>query len=190
MKSILSPFMGKKIQFENYNLTTEDDYASLVKRVFSSVKIENTNEAMEIPFPRMTSTDIAVWQEYCPTHQKLEDANIALHDGALGLIEKYAPKFDVMEVWYEAGDQVDPILVGKKYRNEEERQKGYTWNMQSFLLCRWGEALKEFKEIKKQVFSAYVMREKMRLQRDLNNLEMDAMQRFGFAPTSSSDVPF
>lgn len=182
--------MSPKVLFENYNLTTNDDYKSLVRRVFKTAKIENINASMEVPFPRLTSTEVSVWSAYCPTQQELSKANIALHDGALGVIEKYSSTFDKMEVWYEAGDQVDPILIGKKYPNDEAREKGYTWNMETFLLCRWGEALKDFKDIKQQVFEAYVYSEKVRMQRDLNNLEFDAMQKFGFSGGSASAVPF
>ena len=177
--SILSPFMGKKIKFENYNLSVGDDYTGLVKRVFAGIKIENQNEAMDVPFPRLTSTELEVWGAYCPTQQTLEKANIALHEGALGVIEKYGTKFDELQVWYEAGDQVDPILIGKKYDSEEHRKQGYSWYMQSFLLCRWGESLKDFKEIKKQVFDSFIYRRRTELQRDLNNLEMDAIAKFG-----------
>ena len=67
--NILSPF--NKIKYEDFSLTTDANFSDLVTRVFGKLKVENTNNASKIPFPKMSQQDIAVWEAYCPHKRKL-----------------------------------------------------------------------------------------------------------------------
>jgi hypothetical protein len=175
--NVLSPF--NKIQFESYSLSTESGYDKLVKRVFGAAKVENNNTSATIPFPLMSRTETEVWKAYCPEQRKLSEAASSMHVEALKLIETYADKFDWMEIWSESGDQIDPALVGHQYRDADSRKNKYSWSVNRFILCRWGEALKPITEIKQLVYDAHIRRERIRIQKDLNNLEFEAMERFG-----------
>lgn len=173
VETIVSPFFSK-IKFEDYRLGDEN-HLNLTKKVFEKIKIENSNleKTTGIPFPLMTTTDDRVWGKYCPNKQKLAEIKIALPKQVLELIEKYHTNFDWLEVWYESKDQVDPILVGCKWKNQEDKEKGYSWNVDKFLMCRWGESLKSFEEIVSFVKEKMYQEKKTELETNLATLRLD-----------------
>lgn len=60
--------------------------------------------------------------------------------------------FEGFEIWY--NDKApDPMLVGWKYRSDPDRQKGYTWNRQKYLIARWGDCALEIEELCTKGFS-------------------------------------
>ena len=54
--------------------------------------------------------------------------------------------FDVIQVWYDDKNP-DPMIIGKRYQNDNDRQKGYSWMMTSTLIARWGDCAYELSEL-------------------------------------------
>jgi hypothetical protein len=54
--------------------------------------------------------------------------------------------FDWMEVWYD-DKAPDPMIIGKGYQSEEDRNKGYSWRMHHTLIARWGDCAYEFVDL-------------------------------------------
>jgi translation initiation factor 2 alpha subunit (eIF-2alpha) len=54
--------------------------------------------------------------------------------------------FDKIEVWYDDKNP-DPMIIGKKYNNDNDRQKGYSWTMVNTLIARWGDCAYELPEL-------------------------------------------
>jgi hypothetical protein len=54
--------------------------------------------------------------------------------------------FDVIQVWYDDKNP-DPMIIGKRYQNDNDRQKGYSWTMTSTLIARWGDCAYELSEL-------------------------------------------
>ncbi len=54
--------------------------------------------------------------------------------------------FDVIQVWYDDKNP-DPMIIGKRYQNDNDRQKGYSWTMTSTLIARWGDCAYELNEL-------------------------------------------
>jgi len=41
----------------------------------------------------------------------------------------------------------DPMIIGKGYQSEEDRNKGYSWRMHHTLIARWGDCAYEFVDL-------------------------------------------
>ena len=54
--------------------------------------------------------------------------------------------FDVIQVWFDDKNP-DPMIIGRKYNNDNDRQKGYSWTMTSTLIARWGDCAYELNEL-------------------------------------------
>lgn len=51
--------------------------------------------------------------------------------------------FDRVEVWYD-DQSPDPLLIGRKFMSDEDKEKNYTWRMDDTLIARWGDCAHDF----------------------------------------------
>lgn len=54
--------------------------------------------------------------------------------------------FDGFHIWYNDVDP-DPMLIGWNWKSEQDKEKGYTWNLNRFLIARWGDCALELPEL-------------------------------------------
>lgn len=54
--------------------------------------------------------------------------------------------FDGFHIWYNDVDP-DPLLIGWNWRSATDKEKGYTWNLNRFLIARWGDCSLELPEL-------------------------------------------
>jgi len=54
--------------------------------------------------------------------------------------------FDGFHIWYNDVDP-DPMLIGWNWRSATDKEKGYTWNLNRFLIARWGDCSLELPEL-------------------------------------------
>ena len=54
--------------------------------------------------------------------------------------------FDGFHIWYNDVDP-DPLLIGWNWRSATDKEKGYTWNLNRFLIARWGDCALELPEL-------------------------------------------
>jgi hypothetical protein len=54
--------------------------------------------------------------------------------------------FDGFHIWYNDVDP-DPMLIGWNWRSESDKEKGYTWCINRFLIARWGDCALELPEL-------------------------------------------
>lgn len=146
-----------------------------------------------IPFPKMNVYEQRVWEMYCPAKAKLQD-----YDGSpipyeiLTLLQLVQDKryFDTkagnskrkiegwIEVWSEAREDVDPLIVG--VINTKEK---YDWGWSSgdkayYLVARWGMSLRKFEEIAEIAMNRWKNIRKAKAQAVINSLETDAQNHF------------
>lgn len=57
--------------------------------------------------------------------------------------------FEKYMIWYD-DSAPDPMLIGKKYENDIDRKNGYSWNMNSYLIARWGDCAMELEALLKK----------------------------------------
>jgi hypothetical protein len=54
--------------------------------------------------------------------------------------------FDGFHIWYNDVDP-DPMLIGWNWKSESDKEKGYTWSVNRFLIARWGDCALELPEL-------------------------------------------
>lgn len=54
--------------------------------------------------------------------------------------------FDFVKVWFD-DKQLDPLVIGYTWQDEEAKEKGYHWRTNKYLIARWGDCAKEIPEL-------------------------------------------
>lgn len=54
--------------------------------------------------------------------------------------------FDKVKIWFD-DKQLDPLMIGYKWKSETDKEKQYSWNMDVYLIARWGDCAKEIPEL-------------------------------------------
>lgn len=54
--------------------------------------------------------------------------------------------FDGFHIWYNDVDP-DPLLIGWNWQSELAKEKSYTWQVNRFLIARWGDCALELSEL-------------------------------------------
>lgn len=142
--------------------------------------ISGENKSM-LPFPIMTDAESAIYSRILTSQDNYKRFNAeAVPFEGLALIalcekEKY---FDKIEIWYSRSDP-DPIIVGKRYRNAEDRKEERSWGMESYMIFQWGPKIKKLTAL----LTLYAKAEKERIEQtyrnELQNLE-SAVARYKF----------
>lgn len=61
--------------------------------------------------------------------------------------------FDGYKIWY-ANNNPDPLLIGWTWKSPEDKEKGYSWSVNNFLIARWGDESLEIKELLQKGFNS------------------------------------
>lgn len=167
-----------------------------------------------IPFPKMSTYEQRVWGLYCPAQTKLEEYDSSpIPYEILTILQLVKEKkyFDTklgnaqrkiegwIEVWSEAREDVDPLIVGVI-----STKKKYDWGWSSgdkeyYLIARWGLSLRKFEDITKIAIERWKSKRRNAAQAVLNSLEADAdkyfynaqfVQDFDVTSINLDDVPF
>jgi hypothetical protein len=54
--------------------------------------------------------------------------------------------FDGYHIWYNDVEP-DPMLIGWNWKSESDKKNGYSWNLNRFLIARWGDCAMELPEL-------------------------------------------
>lgn len=155
-------------------------------------------EASPVPFLHMKQTLVKTFSELCPRKVGFKTYSVApipveiLDLLALSVRENY---FDKIEIWYD-DKTPDPVAIGFRYDTDEQRQKGYTWQMEKYLIGKWGDVKRPFSELIQLAKDRFLVRKKHEYTqqikdytRRLEDLENEAYNEFG-DQTSNSTLPF
>lgn len=85
----------------------------------------------------------------CPCGSKIEDykkTTIPLEVLKVYKFTKENEMFDGYTVLYN-DIEPDPMLIGWKWQNENAKSKGYNWQVDRFLIARWGDCAMEIEEL-------------------------------------------
>lgn len=106
------------------------------------------NKSM-MPFPTMTEAEKEIYGAIFQTqtdYKKYDGDAIPLQILSLISLAEREKYFDRIQIWCNP-ELKDPIVVGQKYANDNDRIRDYTWNMSNFLIGMWGEKLKSLAEL-------------------------------------------
>jgi len=119
-----------------------------------------------IPFESMNTVSNRVYSTLCPTvtnYKKYNKTTIPLE--VLGIIKLSEDEhyFDEIQIWYD-DKTPDPLAVGIL-------KKGSDWDRDYFILARWGDVLRPFKELKEMAIARYKKSSKLKLRTKIKEAE-------------------
>jgi hypothetical protein len=122
-------------------------------------------------YQTLNQVQIRALKALCPAEISLENYNRSTIPVEVLRAIKFIKEnemFDFIKVWYDDKNP-DPIIIGEKYRTENDRVSGYTWNTEKVLVARWGDCAYELPEL--------VEMGKERLKREFTERAVDKQQR-------------
>jgi len=156
-------------------------------------------EKSPIPFMHMKRNLVAVFETLCPRKVDAITYNITpipleiLRLISLSTNEKY---FDKIQIWYD-DKAPDPVCVGLRYATEKDREQKYSWNMEAYLLGKWADVRRSFEELTQMATKRFIQekgheyRKTLKdTQRRLDDLEIEAFEKFGTDVNANDNLPF
>ena len=135
----------KELIYDNDQLS---EFKALVSEL--GLQCDNKKDAEKSPIPYMwlDTATIRAFKLICPKVDKIKEYRFEipleiLRNVKLCEVEHY---FDAVEIWSNVKDP-DPFAVGAVYKDDESRTKGYYWNLQYYLIGRWGAEEKSIPEL-------------------------------------------
>lgn len=137
---------------ENTDLILDEDQLAEYKRLAGELGI-NEFKPDKVPsvYTPINTTQSRALKALCPCVVKIKEYTRGTIPVEVLQAIKFATDnemFDKIEVWYDDDDkEPDPVVIGKSYRSEYDRDKGYSWNMNETLIARWGDCAHELHEL-------------------------------------------
>jgi hypothetical protein len=122
-------------------------------------------------YQTLNQVQIRALEALCPARSKLDSYNRSTIPVEVLRAVKFIKEnemFDFIFVWYDDKNP-DPMIIGKKYNNDNDRQKGYSWTMVNTLIARWGDCAYELPEL--------IERGKKRLVEEKKEKAIDLLQK-------------
>jgi len=164
-----------------------------------------------IPFPKLSRYELRIWKLYCPTATRLEEFSdqvipyeiltllqLVKTKGYFGIKKSNTKekKTGWLEVWSEAREDVDPLIVGVI-----NTQTKYDWgwsvgDKEYYLLARWGLSLRKFEDVANIAIARWKHARRSKAEAVLATLDHDANQFFYEGrnvpdqPINLDDIPF
>lgn len=139
---------------ENENLIINENELSEYNKLaieLGLMTIENIDNKEKTPvvYPYINKGMDIKLKSICPVEVSIESYKKSTIPLEVLKVYKYAKENEMFEsfyIWYDDADP-DPMLIGKKYENEDDRKKGYSWNQNQYLIARWGDCSMELNEL-------------------------------------------
>lgn len=127
-----------------------DKWKEIVAELGLTMQEELINNVKSpLPFPIMSDAEQTIYSailEYKDKYNSFDAEAIPL--SVLGLIKFCIDEnhFDKIEIWYSRNNP-DPLVIGKRFRDESDRTNNYNWRMNHYLIAQWGGKIKPLKEL-------------------------------------------
>ena len=195
MNTIVETFL---IQ-ETAELIYDNDKLDKWNELISELGLEGqqkivTGEKSPIPFMPINSSLKSVFETLLPRKVQVSNYDVTpipVEILSLVALSKNENYFDKMEIWYD-DKSPDPACIGMRFRNDTDRQKGHTWNMEYYLIGKWGDVRKSFEELKEMAVRRYRIIRTNELnkyiknyQRELEDMDIQIIEKFGINNTNS-----
>lgn len=158
-------------------------------------------EKSPIPFLWMNRTLIEVFEVLCPSKSDIKNYNkmpIPLEILELVALSKREDYFDFIEIWYDEKTP-DPVCIGYKIPEDKKSQNEWNqkWYAEKYLIGKWSDVKASFKELTERAKQRFINEKSDTLtkeikmkQRELEDIEITANQKFGFSNSINHDLPF
>lgn len=134
-------------------------------------KLTNSETATRFPYPRLTSSQAAVFNALFPRQTRVQDFSIGIIPLRVLQVVAFCrefPQTQYIKVLHTATPKEDPILIGSPSQ----------YSAEEYLLARWGDALPSFEELKSKAmpiirssFAVALAKAKTKLDQHLSSLD-------------------
>jgi len=199
MKTVVETYIIEETQELIYDNEKLDQWNSLVAELglTGQTQVVKTDKS-PIPFLWMNKALVKVFEELCPRKTKIEEYSktpIPVEALSLASLSKKEGYFDKIEVWYN-DEHPDPAIVGYKYtQGNGEWEKN--WYAEKYLLARWSDVKATLEQLTDRAKKLFTLRRSNELkesikrhQRELEDIEIEANNQFGFGGENAVGLPF
>lgn len=117
---------------------------------------EGSGEYIPVVYPFLNSGMVKMLGALCPQKVGVKQYTVSTIPIEVLRVLRFAQEngmFDSYEIWY-ADKDPDPLLIGKRYPTQEDRENGYSWKMNTYLIARWGDCAMELKDLLKKGYDS------------------------------------
>lgn len=145
-------------ELENETLIfNEEDlskYIALANELGLNTSKDNEKENCPVVYPILNEAMQRQLKALCPSSTMI--SNYTRSTIPLEVLEVYKftkdnDMFESVKIWFD-DKQLDPLMVGYKWQDEEAKEKGYSWRKNVYLIARWGDCAKELPELLQEGF--------------------------------------
>ncbi|MEM6815306.1 MAG: hypothetical protein AAF600_13125 [Bacteroidota bacterium] len=140
---------------ENEQIIIDEDslkeYHELTNKLGLNNEVKEKVPSVYIPINTAMSK---LLKALCPNSDKVEEYNKSTIPVEVLRVLDFAKENEMYEgfqVWHAQNDP-DPLLIGWKYLNDNDRKNGYDWNRKYYLMARWGDCAMELEDLLKKGF--------------------------------------
>ncbi len=137
---------------ENENLIINEDdlkeYNDLAIELGLAIRSADDLKVPNVYMPLNNATQRQL-KALCPESAKIEAYKKSTIPLEVLKVYKYAKEnemFDGYSIWYD-DEEPDPLLIGWNWQSKEARKNAYTWQVNRFLIARWGDCALELSEL-------------------------------------------
>lgn len=132
-----------------FNETDLAKYNALANELGLATKEDIEEKKYPVVYPILNEAMQRQLKALCPSSLDISDyrrSTIPLE--VLGVYKfcKENEMFESVKIWFD-DKQLDPLMLGYKWKSEEAKEKGYSWLKDVYLIARWGDCAKEIPEL-------------------------------------------
>jgi hypothetical protein len=132
-----------------FNEQDLEKYNSLALELGLQTKEKAEENNCPVVYPILNEAMQRQLKALCPSSLEIEKytrSTIPLECLTVYKFIKDNKMFDEVRIWFD-DKQLDPLMIGYSWQDEEAKQKGYTWRKNKYLIARWGDCAKEIPEL-------------------------------------------
>lgn len=140
-------------ELENETLILNDadlqKYNELALELGLATKENSEANNCPVVYPILNDAMQRQLKALCPSNEPIEKYTRSTIPLEILTVYKFCKDnnmFDEIRVWFD-NKQLDPLVIGYNWQDEEAKQKQYSWKKNKYLIARWGDCAKEIPEL-------------------------------------------
>ena len=132
-----------------FNETDLAKYNALANELGLATKEDIEEKKCPVVYPILNEAMLRQLKALCPSSLDISDyrrSTIPLEVLEVYKFCKENEMFESVKIWFD-DKQLDPLMLGYKWKSEEAKEKGYSWLKDVYLIARWGDCAKEIPEL-------------------------------------------
>lgn len=141
---------------ENQDLILDEAKLAEYNQLIEELGIAKPSEENKTPnvYQYLNSVMVKQLHALCPMYASVEKYTKSTIPLDVLKVLQYCKEqnmFDGYQIWWD-DKAPDPLLIGWKWQCEEDKDKGYTWRSDKYLIARWGDCAMELPELLQKGF--------------------------------------